>query len=126
MELRDFAEQVLFARTLEEKLHRPDAVTDDRPGPAIPVPAAPGRPAELHFKRTRSERTDFPGADRLEHERERGQLLHFFANHELLATELMALVLLRFPEAPTDFRRGVFNTLKAVAKLVLTELKRGR
>jgi len=112
MELRDFAEQVLFARTLEEKLHRPDAVTDNRPGPALPVPAAPGRPAGLHFKRTRSERTDFPGADQLEHERERGQLLHFFANHELLATELMALVLLRFPEAPADFRRGVFNTLK--------------
>lgn len=112
MELRDFAEQVLFARTLEEKLQRLEDVTDARPGRAIAVPTAPGRPAELLFKRTRSERADFPGVDRLEQERERGQLLHFFANHELLATELMALVLLRFPDAPSDFRRGVFNTLK--------------
>ena len=41
-----------------------------------------------------------------------GRLLHFFANHELLATELMALVLLKFPDAPAAFRKGVLETLK--------------
>ena len=48
----------------------------------------------------------------LENEYARGQLLHFLANHELLATELMALVLLKFPEAPRAFRQGILVTLQ--------------
>src|SRR4030095_9735385 len=81
-------------------------------GPALKAPLTPGRPTELRFKSQSSGQTDFPGMHRLHEERERGRLLHFFANHELLATELMALVLLRFPESPTAFRRGVLQTLK--------------
>ena len=112
MELREFAEQVLFATTLADKLRGPDVLTDDRPGHALATPAAPGRPAELRFKPQVSGKAEFPGAHRLEQPRERGCLLHFFANHELLATELMALVLLRFPDAPAAFRKGVAQTLR--------------
>ena len=112
MELRDFAERILFATTLEEKLQSPSVITDDQPGSPLATPAAPGRPAELRFKLTGTARGEFPGTRQLEQERERGRLLHFFANHELLATELMALVLLRFPDAPAAFRKGVLQTLK--------------
>jgi uncharacterized ferritin-like protein (DUF455 family) len=112
MELREFAEQILFATTLDEKLRCPDKVTDEHPGPALTMPAAPGRPKELQFKVTGEARDSFPGTKNLERESERGRLLHFFANHELLATELMALVLLRFPGAPAAFRQGVLQTLK--------------
>ena len=112
MELRAFAEQVLFARTLEEKLQCPEILTDEHPGLAVDVPQQPGRPSELRFKGAEAPRAEFPPAHRLGDERSRGQLLHFFANHELLATELMALVLLRFPEAPSAFRRGVLQTLR--------------
>ncbi len=112
MELREFAERVLFATTLEEKLLHPGIITDERPGLAVVTPAAPGRPPELSFKLTGTGRGDFPGTRHLERERARGQLLHFFANHELLATELMALVLVRFPEAPAAFRKGILQTLK--------------
>ena len=111
MELREFAEQVLFATTLEEKLSSPEKITDLRPGSPLVAPATPGRPRELRFK-TSGEAREFPGLHQLEREEERGRLLHFFANHELLATELMALVLLRFPEAPAAFRRGVLQTLR--------------
>lgn len=115
MELREFAERVLFATTLEEKLRRPGALTDERPGPALPAPGVPGRPGELRFKEARGGAGpggEFPGLPGLDTERGRGQVLHFFANHELLATELMALVLLRFPDAPPAFRRGVLRTLQ--------------
>jgi uncharacterized ferritin-like protein (DUF455 family) len=112
MELHEFAERVLFSTTLEEKLRPPDGITDERPGPALATPEAPGRPPELRFKPQGSGKGGFPGAHRLEQECERGRLLHFFANHELLATELMALVLLRFPDAPAAFRRGVLQTLR--------------
>ena len=112
MELRDFAEQVLFATTLEEKLQRPPVITDLHPGSAMLAPKVPGRPEGLKFKEQESGKADFPGLHQLESERSRGLLLHFFANHELLATELMALVLLRFPDAPAAFRRGVLQTLQ--------------
>ena len=112
MELREYAEQVLFATTLEAKLQSPRVVTDERPGAAFVTPESPGRPPELHFKPAGIRGSEFPGIHRLERTEERGRLLHFFCNHELLATELMALVLLRFPDAPPPFRRGVLQTLK--------------
>jgi uncharacterized ferritin-like protein (DUF455 family) len=112
MELHEFAERVLFATTLEEKLLRAADITDENPGTALVTPATPGRPRELQFKATGEARDSFPGTKNLERESQRGKLLHFFANHELLATELMALVLLRFPDAPAAFRKGVLQTLK--------------
>jgi uncharacterized ferritin-like protein (DUF455 family) len=112
MELRDLAERILFATTLDEKLRCPDRITDEHPGASLITPAAPGRPAALRFRAQGSGKADFPGLQRIEQPRERGRLLHFFANHELLATELMALVLLRFPDAPSAFRKGVLQTLR--------------
>ncbi|MBK9139058.1 MAG: DUF455 family protein [Verrucomicrobia bacterium] len=112
MELREFAERVLFSTTLEEKLRGEDDLSDERPGQPLASPTAPGRPPELRFRPAGISRPDFPGLAALERERERGRLLHFFANHELLATELMALALLKFPDAPPAFRRGVLKTLR--------------
>jgi len=112
VELRAFAELVLFATTLEEKLRTPDVITDERPGSALVAPTTPSRPTNLIFKPHAAGKSEFPGLHRLENQTERGKLLHFFANHELLATELMALVLLKFPAAPAAFRKGVLQTLK--------------
>ena len=65
-----------------------------------------------------------PRDSELGNERERGRLLHFLANHELLATELMALVLLKFPDAPEAFRRGVLATLQEEQSHTRMYLKR--
>lgn len=113
MEIREFAEQVLFADTLEEKLATAPVgvLTDFDPGRAPVVPSGPGRPAGLHFSQ-RGERARLPRADELHGDEARAVLLHAFANHELLAVELMALALLKFPEAPAAFRRGLLHTLR--------------
>ena len=110
--MREIAERILFGTTLEEKLAPPPpGVSDDDRGGPITTPEAPVRPEELRLRRD-GVRAEFPGTVGLEDEEQRGRLLHFFANHELLATELMALVLLKFPEAPAEFRAGVLQTMK--------------
>ena len=65
-----------------------------------------GRPNHLQFS---EERLPFPRSFAAEHSR--AQALHFFANHELLAIELMALCLLKFPNAPIPFQKGLVHTI---------------
>jgi len=112
VELRALAEQVLFGARLEDKLIAVgmDQLTDTHPGPAVGRVDLPGRPAALALRAER-ERVPFPSLHTLDRPRQRGRMLHFFANHELLAMELLALGLLRFPDAPTEFRRGLAGTL---------------
>ena len=42
MELREFAERVLFSTSLEEKLRAPEGITDEQPGSALATPSGPG------------------------------------------------------------------------------------
>ena len=53
--------------------------------------------------------------------------LHRFAGHELLAVEIMAYALLRFPSASPHFRKGLAHTLKEEqehVRLYIKELAR--
>jgi uncharacterized ferritin-like protein (DUF455 family) len=104
-----FARLVLLGTTLEEKLAEPPP---ERESPerrrAFARPPFPGRPPKL----ARIGNAKFPAAASLDHATARGQVLHFFANHELLAMELMALVLLEFPDAPDSFRLGLARTIE--------------
>jgi uncharacterized ferritin-like protein (DUF455 family) len=125
-----FAKDVLYGNNLELKLIAPEGVLSD-PGtgsvdsnglvnidrqvpkpPKFEAPLFPGRPENLSFVRPqKSGRTNFPGRAHLADDRARGLVLHFFANHELLALELMALALLKWPDAPDGFRRGLVQTM---------------
>ena len=112
IQLQEFAKRVLFGTTIEEKLDYPrEEIVDTAPGYPIITPRSLSRPKHLS-PRDNSKRVNHPRASMLIDEQERGRLLHFFANHELLATELMALALLKFPDAPKSFRAGLLNTLK--------------
>ena len=111
-EIRKIAQRILFGTTLEEKLGFPhEEVVDTTPGSAIVTPRHVSRPDHLKLRED-GVRADHPSRAKLIDEKERGRLLHFFANHELLATELMALTLLKFPDAPASFRRGLLATLR--------------
>jgi len=113
--ITDAAERILFASNLEEKLRlfSPEASFGEAGGaPRIPPDRLePGRPRELRFADLSLIKAPLPSVPALIDEENRGRLLHFFANHELLAAELMALALLRFPEAPAAFREGLARTL---------------
>lgn len=110
-EIREFAEQVLCGTRLADKLVRPQRITDLDPRPKISLPLVPVRPSDLSFGTNGRVVKSFPTAGRLDDDRQRGLVLHYFANHELLALELMALCLLKFPAAPAAFRRGLVATM---------------
>ncbi len=103
--LRASAERALFGTTLADKL-APFELDDHLPGDAIAVPLMPGRPPGLAPSATRA-----PFPRDLHNPDSRARVLHFLANHELLALELIALALLRFPDAEPGWRRGMVAIL---------------
>ena len=126
MEIKEFAELILFGTNIaSDKLLNPNILTDNKNYPAIIAPKEPGRPRGLKFNENLlTKKIPFPNKHQLEDERQRGYVLHFFANHELLAMEIMALVLLLFPEAPKNFRMGVAKTILEEQKHMSLYLKR--
>lgn len=106
---REWAKGLLLGTTLAEKLVPPPSLVIG--GAPELRPTAPGRPHGMGLAEG-GERLPFPAVEALADPSARGQALHFFANHELLAIELMALALLRFPDAPAGFREGLVHTIR--------------
>ena len=110
MELRAFAERVLYSDDLSRKTTRiADTLTDEVPGAAVRV-AEPTRPENLQFA-ARKTAPAMPKAESLKDLRKRAIAHHVMANHELQALEVMAMVLLAFPDAPADFRIGLAHVM---------------
>lgn len=106
MELREVAERILLSDSLESKLGRiPAALSDEQPGPARRI-EIPARPPELKFAARRTAPA-MPRPGALHDKKKRAVAHHILANHELQALEVMAFVLLAFPDAPAEFRRGL-------------------
>ena len=112
MQVSEFLKQVLFSAELGAKLYRPESLEDDMAGrSAVEGPELPGRPKHLEIGVGKSSKGGGFSQHRLANATDRGRIFHSFANHELLALELMALTLLRFPKAPTAFRRSLIATM---------------
>lgn len=124
MSLRQFSERVLFSDDLAEKLRRPDSdLTDDEPGPAVRV-ESPARPDNLQFASRRSAPA-MPHPLAFDQPLKRGVAHHIMANHELQALEVMAFVMLAFPEAPPDFRRGLAEVMQDEQRHTRLHVERG-
>lgn len=110
MNIRSFAETVLLGAELDAKLRQPtDDLNDDDPGPALRVDV-PGRPPNLQFAERRAAPA-MPKPGSFNDSARRGLAHHIMANHELQALEVMAAVLLAFPDAHPEFRRGLVSIM---------------
>jgi len=105
-----FAHQILFGEKLEDKLQSIN-VFDFGDYDGNLVPEMPGREKKISFSQ---ERIKFPKYQLFHLKEKRGMALHYFANHELLAIEMMAAFLWKFPtrnENDKKLKRGIFSTL---------------
>ena len=106
--VRAFCRRILESGELPAKLaSAPIGLPDSEPGPALRIDA-PARDASLAFSRG-SERLPKPSA--LRDARARARCLARFAHHELMAVELFAWALLRWPDLPPALRRELFQIL---------------
>src|SRR5947209_7799511 len=111
MQIRNVAERVLLSESLADKLAAfPTDLADDEPGPPRRV-TKPERPTNLQFAARRTAPKMARG-EALRDVRKRAVAHHILANHELQALEVMAFVLLAFPEAPPEFRRGLTHIMR--------------
>lgn len=118
LELREFAESVLLQPELAIKLLPPPGeLTDAEPGSARRI-TLPARPQNLRFAARRTAPA-MPKAAALTDPARRAVAHHIMANHELQALEVMAMVLLAFPDTPPDFRAGM-------ARIMLDEQRHTR
>ena len=110
MELRAFAERVLLGESLETKLERvAEPFTDYFPAEARRL-AEPVRPLDLVFAPPRAAPA-MPHHFTFNVPRKRAIAHHILANHELQALEVMAWMLIAFPDAPLEFRIGLAGVM---------------
>jgi len=111
-DLRSFCRRVLEAGDLAHKLAPPvdgegRALPDDEPGAALDI-RTPARDPQLALV-TGAARLPRPGE--LSDPDARAVCLARFAHHELMAVELFAWALLRWPELPAALRRALATVL---------------
>jgi uncharacterized ferritin-like protein (DUF455 family) len=110
MRVRDYCVGILESGSLADKLAPPppEAPLDDRfPGPALYIDA-PARDDALGLVEGAA---PLPRSGALREAPARAACLARFAHHELMAVELFAWAVLRWPEVPTGLRQGWLRIL---------------
>lgn len=109
MKLSDFTKNILLGDDLDSKLFYPEIIEfDDFQEQRIDIPKRSGK-IEFSAKQARFPKGNF-------HEKKRTAMaLNAFANHELLAVEIMAYALSIFPHNTQElvrFKKGILSALK--------------
>ena len=108
--LAAFARRIVESDDLAEKLAPPPRDLPDTDRDTGPPPPSPGRPEGLMIVSAKEARV--PPLEGWGDLAQRRRILHALANHELQATELFARALVAFPDAPTEMRREILETLR--------------
>lgn len=111
MNLSEWSKEILFGENLDSKTLDCDEILFDDEWQAVSLPSLPGRNKKIAMS---GKQLKFPRGHFHENEK-KAMALHSFANHELLATELMAGVLLKFPHNTPEMKRlkrGIIQSLK--------------
>lgn len=106
----EFAKTILLGETLEDKLISCEINWNNET--EFLLPHLPGREKKIAFS---EKQLKFPKAPNLNQDLNKAIALHSFANHELLAIEMMAAALLIYPhktEEDIRFKRGIYTALK--------------
>ena len=106
--LQQFCLRILTSGDLATKLEPPPETLADPREPALDFPERPLRNPEIAMA-PRSTPLPRPGA--LRDPAARARCLARFAHHELMAVELFAWALLRWPQMPRGLRRSLASTL---------------
>lgn len=106
--VQEWARRFVETASLEGK-RQPGPAPQEWASDSSPIDLKPGRPIEL---RVTWELPQSAKLSALQAPEARARLMHQFWHHELQAAELMAWALLRFPETPLEFRRGLVRILE--------------
>ena len=112
MHYREYARILLEGSSLEDKLIPLKDVEFTESLNPYELPINPGRTTRLQIN---NEQVKFPRNTSFHLEEKRGLALHFFANHELLAIEMMAAALLIYPDNNKDMlqlKKGLIKTIQ--------------
>lgn len=106
----DFAKQILLGGSLADKMTT--EAFEWSTWEEFSLPKSPGRAEKLAFSERQQK---FPKLARLNETDKKAQAIHSFANHELLAIEMMAAAILIYPhktEEDIRFKKGILTALK--------------
>ncbi|MEE2744812.1 MAG: DUF455 family protein [Bdellovibrionota bacterium] len=124
MNLKEYARQILEGGSLEDKLLDINPLIEEKSSPInFKIPSSPSREGVIAFS---NKQIRFPKVSSFHLREKRAMALHFFANHELLAIEMMAAFLLYFPDDKENLKlkKGVLSSLKDEQKHLRMYLKR--